>query len=146
MMIVVVLMVQCNNDDDLYLNSAILQGTWVEVEPLDMRLEGDNYTFTFKQDSFYLKIRSWKDIVDPNDTCGGCHDYIYARGFYLLESDTIRFNGTWCTDSNYCKNAATMYLNSYKAKFNYEMRSRNEFILNPQYEEEYFSIRLVKEK
>jgi len=146
MILCIVLMMQCTNDDELYLNSDILQGTWVETEPENLiQYEGDNYTFTFKQDSFYLKIENWTDIVYPGESMSPVW-YYYASGLYILETDTIRFSGTWCPNSNYCKSAETMYLNSYSAKFNYEMRSDNEFVLDPDYEEYGSSIRLVKQK
>lgn len=44
----------CEKDQELILETTILQGTWVEVEPEDLaQYAGTNHTLTFLEDSFF---------------------------------------------------------------------------------------------
>lgn len=149
----IILLMQCSNDDeDLYLSQSVLQGTWIEVEPENViQFVGENHIFTFKQDTFYLKIDSWTDAIydDGSDTTYNADEdflnYTYIRGLYFLEADTIHFNGTFFSDSTYSKKASMTYLFGYKVNYKYEMKSNSEFVLNPDYVKDFMGIRLVKQ-
>lgn len=135
----VVLIIQCSNDDDLLLNRAILQGTWVEVEPKDLvQFAGENHTYTFKEDSFFLKLHSWTDMLLPDDTLT-TEGNIYAKGTYRFDTKIIEITGEIC-NSTFSEKRGN--LPDFNSKYNYLIKATNEILLNPEVEET--SITLIK--
>ena len=137
-------MQSCKDDDELILETTILQGTWVEVEPEDLiQMAGENHTFIFREDSFFLKIDPWTDVVSPEDTCSNCPDFIYVKGEYFFDLNTINFDGERGLDSNFSEPDDTSKLSTFNVTYDYKLRSSNTLVLNP--ESEFESITLVKE-
>lgn len=133
-------MMQCNNDDDLLLNQAFLQGTWVEVEPDNFaQYAGENYTFTFKEDSFFLKLYIWTDMLLPDDTLPSDGN-MYAKGTYLFDSKIIEFSGEMC-NSTFTEKRGN--LPDFNSKYNYLLRANNEMLFYSEYNID--GITLVKE-
>jgi hypothetical protein len=144
LIIVICFLARCIDDNEDQLTPNVLQGTWIEKEPDDIiQFAGNNYTFSFKQDTFFMKKKYWTDIVVPGNSNSSI---IYAKGLYTIETDTIRLFGNLCPDSSYCNHAATMYLKTYSPKFEYELISNTELIFNSSANDKYFQIRLVKVK
>ena len=138
-------MFSCKEEEELILETATLQGKWVEVEPEDLiQFAGSNHTFLFKQDSFFLKIHSWTDVVyvDEDGNSVGPDSYGYIKGVYSFDLDKVYFNGVRCLDSNFVQ-IAPVDIPAYNIGYSYNLKSLNTIVLNPM--SEYESITLVKE-
>ncbi len=140
----VIFLISCKNEDELFLEKTILQGSWVEVEPEGLvQLAGENHTFIFNEDSFFLKIDPWTDVVYPDDTCSTCPDFIYVKGEYSFDLNTISLEGKQGLLSDFTEPEDNRKILIYQVTYNYELKSSNTLILNP--ESEYESITLVKD-
>ena len=138
-------MLNCKDDDELILETTTLEGKWVEVEPEDLgQFVGSNHTFIFEQDSFFLKIHSWTDVVyvDEDGNSVDPDSYGYIKGKYSFDIDKVYFNGVRCLDSNYVQ-SAPVEVPAYNIGYHYKLKSSNTLVLNP--ESEYESITLIKE-
>lgn len=69
--------------------------------------------------------------------------YGYRKGEYSFDANTITFNGTLGLDSDFNEPNDTSKLQAFQLSYNYQLKSSNTMILNP--ESEYESITLVKE-
>ena len=137
-------LLSCKDDDQPLLGTSMLQGKWVEKEPEDLiQFAGTNHTFVFREDSFFIKIESWTDVVDPGDPCEGCPGYVYAKGEYAFDLTTINFEGKIGLDSNFAEPGDRGRVLTYNLTYNYKLKSSSILVLNP--ESEYESITLVKE-
>lgn len=135
-------LVQCSNNEDLIMTKDFLQGTWVEIEPENLiQFEGDNHKFTFMQDSFYIEISSWTDMIF--DTCGIASWTYKINGKYSILKDSIEFTGIISTVPDICDTIT--HKNIFHKKSEFYIISEYEFILDPSPEEEYYQIRLIKE-
>lgn len=141
LLVTIIFMIQCSNDEELIMNQDFLQGTWVEVEPDELiQYEGDNYQFTFSQDSFFAEIHYWTDVI--MDTCS-IIDWTYKiNGKYVVSLDSIEFTGIISTVPDNCDTITHKY--NFHKKSEFYIISESEFILDPNPEEEYYQIRLVK--
>ena len=140
-----IFMFSCKDEEELILETTTLQGKWVEVEPDDLvQFAGENHTFIFEQDSFFLKIHSWTDVlyVDEDGNPVGPDSYGYIKGVYSFDLDKVYFNGVRCLDSNYVQ-IAPVDIPAYNIGYSYNLKSLNTIVLNPM--SEYESITLVKE-
>lgn len=141
---ILVFILSCNDEDELILDTTTLQGKWIEVEPEDLiQFAGENHTFTFTEDSFFLAIDSWTDVVIPGDSCEDCPSITYIKGEYSLElNQKIYFDGVRCLDSNYI-HITPPEIPGYSIDYSYKLKSLNTIVLNPQ--SEYESITMIKE-
>ncbi len=138
------LLLSCKDDDQPLLETSMLQGKWVEKEPEDLiQFAGTNHTFVFREDSFFIKIESWTDVVEPEDPCDGCPGYVYAKGEYSFDLTTINFEGKIGLDSNFAEPGDPGRVLTYSVTYNYTLKSSSILVLGP--ELEYESITLVKE-
>jgi len=138
--------ISCKDEEDLILETTMLQGTWVEVEPEDLgQFVGSNHSFTFREDSFFLKLYSWTDVVyvDEDGNWLGPNQYGYRKGKYSFDANTIRFEGMGGLNSDFTEPVDFSQVNVFHWTFNYRLKSTNTIILNP--DSEYESITLVKE-
>jgi len=135
----------CSDQEEYILESDLLQGTWVEVEPESLgQFAGSTYIFTFRADSFFLEIFSWTDVVgfDEDGNPIDPISYGYLKGDYSFDENTITFNGMRGLNSDFSEPADTSQLSTYHMSYNYKLESLNKLVLNP--ESEYESITLVK--
>jgi len=142
----IIFMLSCKDEDEIILEKTILQGTWVEVEPEDLeQYAGENHTFIFREDSFFLKLVSWTDVVyyDEEGNWIVGPQYGYRKGEYSFDANTITFNGKLGLDSDFAEPNDTSTLKTFQLTYDYQLKSLNTIILNP--ESEYESITLVKE-
>jgi hypothetical protein len=78
-----------------------LQGKWSEdlVENKDQLVSYQQHHFKFTCDSFYLNIKSFSKV---NLNGGSCYDkkawQEYAKGYYELVGDTLKFEGNFVSD------------------------------------------------
>lgn len=135
----------CHDQEEYILEAELLQGTWHEVEPEGLgQFAGTTYTFTFQADSFLLEIFSWTDVVytDENGNPVEPISYGYLKGEYYFDVNTITFNGIKGLNSDFSEPADTSQLSIYNMSYNYKLESLNKLVLNP--ESKYESITLVK--
>ena len=145
LIVAIILTVSCEKEEPL-LDQSIILGTWEEVEPEDLgQFAGSNHTFIFREDSFFLEIHSWTDVVyqDENGNWVGPDSYGYIKGEYSFDLDKIYFDGVRCLDSTYADRPADDEVPGYNIGYPYKMKSSTRIILDP--ESEYESITLVKE-
>ncbi|WP_321371381.1 hypothetical protein [uncultured Draconibacterium sp.] len=139
----VILLASCDKVEPL-LDQSILQGTWRETEPEDLiQFAGSNHTFKFREDSFFLALEFWTDVVYPDDPCEGCPTFSYIKGEYSFDLDKIYLDGVRCLDSTYADRPDGNEVPGYTISYPYKMKSSTRIILDP--ESEYESITLVKE-
>ncbi|WP_167618637.1 hypothetical protein [Maribellus sediminis] len=99
-----VFILSCKDEEDLILETGMLQGTWIEVEPEDLnQFAGNNHTIEFRKDSFFVKIESWTDVVyeDENGNQVGPYSYGYRKGVYGFDETTITLNGLYGLNSDF---------------------------------------------
>ena len=73
-----------------------------------IQYEGDNYQFTFSQDSFFAEIHYWTDVI--MDTCS-IIDWTYKiNGKYVVSLDSIEFTGIISTVPDNCDTITHIYL------------------------------------
>jgi len=138
--------ISCKDEDEPILESQLLQGTWVEIEPKDLgQFAGSNHTFVFREDSFFLKIESWTDVVyqDEEGNWVGPTHYGYRKGVYAFDANTITFNGKLGLDSDFTGPSDGSKLQTFQMTYDYKLKSSNKIVLNP--ESEYESITLIKD-
>lgn len=133
----------CKDEDEIVLGTTMLQGTWIEIED-PIQHDYTNRTFIFQEDSFFLRTELWSDIVYPEDTISGSsNNFYYYKGKYSFDANTITFEGKEGFDSNFAEPEDASRIRYFHAKFDYELKSLNTIVLNPEPEEQ--SITLVKE-
>lgn len=135
----------CNDQDELLLNSTILNGIWVEIEPNNViQFTGTNHTFFFREDSFFLQREYWNDVVEPDDTCEGCPKFSYIKGKYILDLNTINLNGIFYKDSSFAVISDTVQPIIYNESFSYDLKTLDTLIFFR--EIEIRNIKLAKRK
>ncbi|MDX8340946.1 hypothetical protein SLH46_17235 [Draconibacterium sp. IB214405] len=141
----IVFTVSCEKDEPP-LDQSLLQGTWGEIEPENLgQFAGSNHTFTFKEDSFFLELFSWTDVlyIDEDGNPVEPESYGYIKGIYSFDLDNIYFDGVRCLDSTYAERPDGDEVPGYIMSYSYEIKSSIRIILAP--ESDYESITLVKE-
>lgn len=118
----------CNKTEEPpVLNHEILKGTWIES---DLSFVDDNYFFIFKSDSFYCIKESWFDLPEYDDTIHEALSFLYIKGEYILNSNSIILEGMMGYDSNFNEPGFPDTLRKYNKTFDHDLKSFNKLIFN----------------
>jgi len=110
-----------------------LQGTWHEDSVMNKEalVSYQQYQFSFNCDSFYLKVATFSKV---NLEGGPCFDKKhweeFAKGYYKLSKDTLKFEGNFVTEDYKYKAEGSCYrTGKYIEDFLMNTNNKNEITL-----------------
>lgn len=79
------------------LNSASLQGSWQDhLDPGYLYFAASTHKLTFKNDSFFLKIHEFTDVINVSDTCDSNEYTLFINGMFSVgNQDDITLDGVF---------------------------------------------------